>query len=101
MLAGLIVVVSTPGWALAVDAATFGVSAASLALLHLPAHVRPPRRRFLHDLADGWREFSLAHLGLGDGRRRRCAREPVLRVLAVLAPGDCEGASSAAPASIR
>ncbi len=58
VLAGLIVVVSSPGWALAVDAATFGVSAVSLAFLHLPAHERPPRQRFLHDLADGWREFS-------------------------------------------
>ncbi len=58
VLAGLIVVVASPGWALAVDALTFGVSAASLALLRLPPHVRPPRRRFLHDLADGWHEFT-------------------------------------------
>ena len=37
---------SRPGWALGVDAATFGVSAVSLALLHLPAHVPPIPQRF-------------------------------------------------------
>jgi MFS family permease len=58
VVAGLIVVASSPGWAVAVDAATFVVSAASLAFLRLPLHVRPPRRRFLHDLADGWTEFT-------------------------------------------
>ncbi|HEX4518961.1 MAG TPA: MFS transporter [Gaiellaceae bacterium] len=58
VVAGLIVVLASPGWALAVDAATFAVSAASLVLLRLPPHERRPPRRFLHDLADGWREFS-------------------------------------------
>ena len=57
-LGGVIVVASSPGWALAVDAGSFAVSAVTLALLHLPPHVRPPRRRFLHDLHDGWREFA-------------------------------------------
>lgn len=56
-LAGVLVVAAGPGWALGVDAATFGVSALSLALLHLPAHIPPVPQRFRHDLAEGWREF--------------------------------------------
>jgi MFS family permease len=56
--AGLIVVASSPGWAVAVDAATFVVSAGSLACLRLAKHVRPPRQRFVHDLAEGWTEFA-------------------------------------------
>lgn len=56
-LGGVIVVAANPGWALAADAATFAVSAWSLSLLRLPAHIRPPAQHFLRDLADGWREF--------------------------------------------
>jgi MFS family permease len=55
---GILVVAVSPGWAVAADAATFGVSAATLVFLRLPKHVRPPRRRFVHDLADGWKEFT-------------------------------------------
>jgi MFS family permease len=56
--AGILVVAASPGWAVAVDAATFAVSAVTLVFLRLPKHVPPPRRRFLHDLADGWKEFT-------------------------------------------
>jgi MFS family permease len=56
--AGIVVVAVSPGAAIAVDAATFGVSAVSLVFLRLPPHVRPRRQRFLHDLADGWQEFT-------------------------------------------
>jgi MFS family permease len=56
-LGGLLVVAAGPGWALGADAASFGVSAASLALLRLPAHVPPVPQHFLRDLADGWNEF--------------------------------------------
>jgi predicted MFS family arabinose efflux permease len=56
-IAGVLVAAAGPGWALAADAASFGVSAGSLALLRLPSHLRPPRQRFLADLVDGWREF--------------------------------------------
>jgi uncharacterized membrane protein len=47
-----------PGWALALDAASFGVSAFFLAQLRLPAHVTLPPQSFLSDLREGWREFS-------------------------------------------
>jgi MFS family permease len=54
---GIVVVATSPGWAVAVDAGTFAVSALSLVFLRLPAHVRPVGRRFVRDLADGWNEF--------------------------------------------
>jgi predicted MFS family arabinose efflux permease len=57
-LAGVLVATVGAGWALAVDAASFGVSAAFLAQLRLPPHVRLPPQRFVHDLREGWREFS-------------------------------------------
>ena len=56
-LAGVIVVATSPGWALAVDAATFGISAAFLALIPLPAHVAVAAKSFLADLRDGWDDF--------------------------------------------
>ena len=47
-----------PGWALAVDATTFGVSAFFLAQLRLPPHATLPPQSFLSDLRDGWHEFA-------------------------------------------
>jgi len=57
-LAGLLIVAVGPGAALAIDAASFGVSAFYLARLHLPAHINLPPQSFARDLADGWREFT-------------------------------------------
>jgi MFS family permease len=56
-LAGILIVTVGPGYALAIDAASFGVSAFYLARLHLPLHVSLPPQSFAHDLLDGWREF--------------------------------------------
>jgi MFS family permease len=56
-LAGVLVVGVGPGWALAVDAATFAVSAAFLALIPMPAHVPGEARPFIADLRDGWDDF--------------------------------------------
>jgi len=58
LIAGLIVTSAGPGWAFAIDAATFVVSSVSLALLHLPG--TPGRRRIgmLADLRSGWRELT-------------------------------------------
>ena len=58
-LAGVLVVTVGPGWALAVDAATFLFSAVAMA--RLPAtlgRAAPGRRRVLSELADGWRLFT-------------------------------------------
>jgi len=41
-LAGILIVTVGPGYALAIDAASFGVSALYLARLHLPPHVSLP-----------------------------------------------------------
>jgi MFS family permease len=58
VIAGILVATTGPGEALAVDAATFLVSAWFLAglSLDLPPSSRPAAA-FLHDLRDGWREF--------------------------------------------
>jgi MFS family permease len=55
--AGLVIAISSTGWAIAVDAATFAVSAAFLAVMK-PAFTRPARQRFLADLREGWSEFT-------------------------------------------
>jgi predicted MFS family arabinose efflux permease len=56
-LAGVLVASAGPGWALAIDGATFGVSAAFLAQLHLPRPVARSATSFLHDLRAGWGAF--------------------------------------------
>jgi MFS family permease len=56
-VAGILVATVGSGWALAVDAASFGVSAVFLARLRLPPHARLPVQSFLRDLRDGWDEF--------------------------------------------
>lgn len=56
-LAGILIVTVGPGYALAIDAASFGVSAFYLARLHLPPHVSLPPQSFARDLLDGWRDF--------------------------------------------
>ena len=56
-IGGTIVSVAGPGWALAVDAASYAFSAWFLAQLRLPAHISLPPQSFLADLHDGWREF--------------------------------------------
>ncbi len=56
-LAGLLIVTVGPGYALAIDAASFGVSAFYLARLHLPGHINLPPQSFARDLRAGWQEF--------------------------------------------
>jgi MFS family permease len=56
-LAGAIVVVASPGWGLAADAATFAVSALLLASISVEHRPRPKTQRLLADLRDGWRAF--------------------------------------------
>jgi MFS family permease len=56
-LAGIIVAAGGAGWAIAIDSATYAVSAACLLRLNIPR--RPPARQSsaLAQLAGGWREF--------------------------------------------
>lgn len=69
--AGVVIAISSTGWAIAVDAATFAVSAAFLGAMRV-AFTKPVRQRFLTELKDGWSEFtrqtwiwvSVLHFGL-------------------------------------
>jgi MFS family permease len=56
-VAGVLVAGVGAGWALAVDAATFGISAVFLLQLALPARAPSPARPFLADLREGWDDF--------------------------------------------
>jgi hypothetical protein len=57
-LGGLIVVAANPGWALAIDAATFFVTASLQMQLQIATSTRPARTRMLHELREGWAEFA-------------------------------------------
>jgi predicted MFS family arabinose efflux permease len=57
LLAGLIVAGAGAGWAIAVDAATFGVSAVCLTLLRVPERAAREATSFLADLRAGWTAF--------------------------------------------
>ena len=57
-IGGLIVVTANPGWALAVDAATFFVSGAFYLRLRIADSSRPARTNVIHELREGWSEFT-------------------------------------------
>ncbi|MHB8244257.1 MAG: MFS transporter [Acidimicrobiales bacterium] len=57
-LAGVLVVAGSPGWAIAADAASYGVSVATLAVLDLARIERGEVRGFFSELREGWQEFS-------------------------------------------
>src|SRR3954465_10004513 len=57
-LGGLIVVAANPGWALAVDAGSFFVTAVLQLQLRIGPIDRPARARMLHELREGWTEFA-------------------------------------------
>lgn len=56
-VAGVIVALGGAGWAIAIDAASYAVSAVCLWRLILPARVRGERSSLVSQLAVGWREF--------------------------------------------
>lgn len=55
LVAGGLVVAAGAGWAIAIDALTFAISAALLARVADPPRAAAPAARFLHDLRAGWR----------------------------------------------
>lgn len=57
VVAGVLVASAGAGWAIGVDAATFGISAAFLARLRLPARVARAATSFLADAREGWTAF--------------------------------------------
>ena len=56
VIAGVLVATAGPGWALAVDAATFGISALFLVAAR-PSRPVPPAHSFVADLREGWDDF--------------------------------------------
>jgi len=56
MISAVLVSTIGPGWSLAVDAASFGVSAYFCHGLRLPPVKRVPGSKFFHEFVDGWRE---------------------------------------------
>lgn len=56
LVAGLLVATVGPGWAFAVDGASFLVSATFLLAMRVPYLAAEERRSFVAELADGWHE---------------------------------------------
>ena len=56
-IAGIIVAVWSPGWAILADAATYFVSVVSLALIRIDWNVTENPAAFMTLLREGWREF--------------------------------------------
>lgn len=78
LFAGLMVATIGPGWAFAVDGASFLVSAGFLMAMRVPVREVVARSSFVSELADGWREvvsrswvvaciltFSISNISLG------------------------------------
>ncbi|WCB96711.1 hypothetical protein DSM104299_05477 [Baekduia alba] len=55
--AGVLVATVGAGWAIALDASTFALSAGCLVLLRLPTNVAAESSPFLKDLREGWNAF--------------------------------------------
>ncbi len=56
-LGGVLVGLAGPGWALAVDAASFAVAGALRAGMRFPVLPAVPRTGLLHEMREGWRDF--------------------------------------------
>jgi MFS family permease len=57
IVAGVLVAAAGAGWAIAIDAATFAVSAACLTMLRVPTRVAARGSSFVADLREGWVGF--------------------------------------------
>ncbi|HSS34607.1 MAG TPA: MFS transporter [Solirubrobacterales bacterium] len=57
VVAGVLVAAAGAGWAIGIDAVTFAVSAACLAMLRVPTRVVARGRSFVADLREGWVAF--------------------------------------------
>jgi MFS family permease len=56
-IGGIVVAATSPGIAIAVDAASYGLAAIAIGLMRLPASLRMEGSSVLHDLREGWRDF--------------------------------------------
>lgn len=97
-LAGILLAIGSPGSALAVDAATFAVSAVALAGLRAPRPQESTGDSFFAELRHGWREFSsrswLVAVVCG-AAAVNCVYYPAIQVLGpVVAEDHLHGSSS-------
>ncbi len=56
-LGGIVVAASSPGWAIAADAVTYGLAATTLAAMRVRPSERAEATTVFHDLRVGWRDF--------------------------------------------
>jgi MFS family permease len=56
-IGGLLVAATSPGWAVAFDAATYGVAALAIGAMNLPPGLRIEGSTVLNELRVGWRDF--------------------------------------------
>ncbi|HEX7627284.1 MAG TPA: MFS transporter [Gaiellaceae bacterium] len=56
-LGGLLVAATSPGWAIAIDAASYGLAAAFIGAMNLPRGLRIEGSTVLKELHEGWRDF--------------------------------------------
>jgi len=56
-IGGLIVAAASPGWAVAADAASYGLAAVAIGAMNLPAGLRIEGSTVLAELRVGWRDF--------------------------------------------
>jgi MFS family permease len=56
-IGGIVVAATSPGVAIAVDAASYALAAISIGLMRLPASLRMQGSSVLHELREGWRDF--------------------------------------------
>jgi MFS family permease len=56
-LGGILVAATSPGWAIAADAATYGLAALTIGAMNLPRSLRIEGSTVLHELRIGWRDF--------------------------------------------
>jgi MFS family permease len=85
-LAGVLVATVGAGYALAVDAATFALSAGFLAQLRLPPDERLPAQALVRELAEGWHEFKSRTWLLTANVEAALANALVLAPFTVLGP---------------
>jgi Major Facilitator Superfamily len=56
-LGGILVAATSPGWAILVDAVSYGLAAAALGAMNLPRGLRLEGSSVLSELHEGWRDF--------------------------------------------
>ena len=56
-LGGILVATTSPGWAIAADAATYGLAALTIGAMNLPRGLHIEGSTMLHELRVGWQDF--------------------------------------------